>query len=390
MSPTTTPCDLIIIGASARAAARSAIGAGYRPWCVDLFADLDLRRIASVYQCPHNLYPDGLVEMVKAAPVRPESPVLITGALENRPDVLEAIEIHRPLLGSCPRAIRAVRSPNTLERLAACPGLSVCCISRSIPRSPEHEHSASRDRPRASFLVKPLAGAGERHIEFQRVGRPLAPNTYAQRYIPGQPVSAVYRSDLTPHPLIGVTEQLIGEPAFGARHFHYCGSIGPRVLTSAQHNALNHLGSALVKKYELQDLFGVDAIIDEAGRIWPVEVNPRYTASVEILERAMGQPVISPRAGEGDEGLRDLLGPRSVPARTGGPVHGKAIIFARADGHAPDLLRVFNHYDIADIPPPGSIIRAGGPVCTLLTRANDRDACMTKLRAMAIRLHERT
>ena len=36
--------DLVIIGASARAAAFSAHRAGMRPWCVDLFGDADLAR----------------------------------------------------------------------------------------------------------------------------------------------------------------------------------------------------------------------------------------------------------------------------------------------------------------------------------------------------------
>jgi len=33
--------QVLIVGASARAAAFSALRAGLRPWCADLFADLD-------------------------------------------------------------------------------------------------------------------------------------------------------------------------------------------------------------------------------------------------------------------------------------------------------------------------------------------------------------
>src|SRR5262249_25634739 len=49
--------------------------------------------------------------------------------------------------------------------------------------------------------------------------------------------------------------------------------------------ALDAIGRLLVKSLGLRGLFGVDFVL-EGGRPWVVEVNPRYTASVEILELA--------------------------------------------------------------------------------------------------------
>ena len=52
---------------------------------------------------------------------------------------------------------------------------------------------------------------------------------------------------------------------------------------------LDKLGTVLAQAFRLVGLFGVDGVLD-AERFWPVEVNPRYTASVEVLEGATGLP----------------------------------------------------------------------------------------------------
>src|SRR5205807_1833458 len=104
--------DIILIGASTRAAAMSARRAGWTPWCADLFADADLQRIATVRKVPIETYPHGLIDALVNAP---RAPVIYTGALENRPDLIAKID--RPLWGNSPEVLRAIRSP---ERWTQC------------------------------------------------------------------------------------------------------------------------------------------------------------------------------------------------------------------------------------------------------------------------------
>ena len=66
---------LLIIGASARAAAMSAIRSGFEPWAADRFGDLDLRACAPTVQVDD--YPAGLEQALSAAPA---GPWLYTGA----------------------------------------------------------------------------------------------------------------------------------------------------------------------------------------------------------------------------------------------------------------------------------------------------------------------
>src|SRR5947209_1481935 len=106
--------DLILVGASVRAAAASALRAGLRPWCLDLFGDADLRAMAPSYRCPAGEYPRGLLPIFREAP---EAPWLYTGGLENHPNLVRELAALRPLWGNGPYELAAVRSPFRLARL---------------------------------------------------------------------------------------------------------------------------------------------------------------------------------------------------------------------------------------------------------------------------------
>src|SRR5215471_13660301 len=98
---------LIIVGASTRAAAFSALRAGLKPWCIDLFADADLRAKCPVMQIPRQQYPHGLAEMIRQH--APPGPWMYTGGLENYPQVLHEISQDRFLLGAGEITVQQVR-----------------------------------------------------------------------------------------------------------------------------------------------------------------------------------------------------------------------------------------------------------------------------------------
>src|SRR5205085_5677927 len=99
MSDSRSDANVILLGASTRAAAMSARRAGWTPWCADLFADVDLERIAIVRKV--TAYPDELLDALSDAP---QAPVAYTGALENWPDLIAKID--RPLWGNPPEVLR--------------------------------------------------------------------------------------------------------------------------------------------------------------------------------------------------------------------------------------------------------------------------------------------
>src|SRR5215472_11687700 len=105
---------LLLLGASTRAAAFSALRAGLRPWCADLFADMDLQGHCPVQRVQPGRYPDGFLALVRRAPA---APWLYTGALENRPALVERIAAERPLWGNNADVLATVRSPLVLQQM---------------------------------------------------------------------------------------------------------------------------------------------------------------------------------------------------------------------------------------------------------------------------------
>jgi predicted ATP-grasp superfamily ATP-dependent carboligase len=330
-----------------------------RPWCADLFADADLRRLCPVRHVPLASYPDGLLDALSDAP---PGPVMYTGALENSPRLLARID--RPLWGNPPDIVCRVRSPGLLAaalREAGLPSLAVRATAEDGRR----------------WLLKPRRGAGGQGIAFY-AGQAFDPRRhYLQEFREGEPAAALYlgRPDGTAD-LLAVTLQIVGAPWLHAGRFQYAGSIGPVAPPSA--DELCRLGDLLAGRFGLRGLFGVDGIVDD-GHFWPVEVNPRYTASVEVVERAQGVALLAAQ--------RAVFEGRPIePMTPASPlVAGKAILFARDDlifpaGAFPDC---------ADIPHPGERFERGRPVLTCFAAGATVAACRASLQETARHLDRR-
>ena len=96
---------VLIVGGSTRAAAWSAVRAGWQPICADLFADLDTHQVAQVI--PVRDYPRSLPDDV--ASVEAEG-WFYTGALENYPEIIEQLAqpnaSYGPLWGTTAAGLR--------------------------------------------------------------------------------------------------------------------------------------------------------------------------------------------------------------------------------------------------------------------------------------------
>jgi predicted ATP-grasp superfamily ATP-dependent carboligase len=364
--------SLLILGASARAAAFSALRAGLRPWALDLFADRDLCAACPARAVPPGRYPAGLPELTRVAP---PGPWLYTGGLENRPAVVRRIARDRPLWGNGAYALTRVRDPFALAR--ALRDADVPCPAVRDPDQPT---------PSGRWLVKPIRGAGGAGIRLAEAGDHPPRSAYRQEFIDGAPRSAVFVGDVHGCRLLGVTRQLVGADWLHAPAFRYCGSIGPLAVAAAERAAWEQLGAAVAAFGRLRGLFGVDAVVRD-GVPWPVEVNPRYTASVEVLEYATGLRALALHRRAFDQAAQ----PPPEPPRTG--VVGKAVYYAPrplvvpAGGPWEDTLRRPPALDeppaFADIPAAGQHVAAGRPVLTLFAAGPSPGGCDRRLREAA-------
>ena len=237
------------------------------------------------------------------------------------------------------------------------------------------------------WLRKPLNSAGGSHIVRHENGHSddaSKSGCYFQQYIEGSACSAVYIAARGQAVLLGVTRQLIGQKWAGADGFQYCGSVGPLNLSAQAESDWMRLGSLLSGEFGLVGLFGVDAITNARG-VWPVEINPRYTASVEILERAFGICTLDWHIAACESGE---LAPR--PAALGRLKCGKAIVFAERSFLVPSIWEPLvepaapNAWPAwADMPRAGSTIETGWPILTALAAGADEHEVLERLKRSA-------
>lgn len=367
--------SLVILGASARAAAFSALRAGFTPLCGDRFTDADLRRRACVRRM--QLEPNELLQRLGDFP---QGPWMYTGGLENQPALVSRIAERRPLYGNHGEVISRVRDPAQWTRSLADAGL---CVPPWQPTA----DGLPRD---GRWLRKSRHGSGGRHvIRWDHRGDGQSDERwYFQQHVRGTSVSAVYVSAGGHARLLGVTEQLIGCPWCHAAEFAYAGSLGPLPIDHGGREVFESIGARLTECFGLVGLFGVDAILAR-GCIWPVEINPRYPASVEVLEWAAGIRAIEMHVAA----CRTAALPAEVPS-TVDRWCGKAIVYARqtAVAHEAFVQSLLDESDdrpwppFADIPAAGTLIRQGQPVLTVLARGESRSRLEAALRQGVARI----
>jgi len=373
---------LLILGASTRAAAWSARRAGYQPVCVDSFLDADLRSIAEVH--PLATYPDGFVSAVADLP---PTPWIYTGGLENYPDLIAEISAIHPLYGNGPEQLRFVRDPLWLDRFYE---------RHSIPHlrvAPSHAPPPAD----GTWLLKPLkSSGGSKIIRWNRSATDspvLQSQHYFQEYRTGKPCSALYLASSNQTDLIATFEQLVGHPERGdLPPFLYRGSLFPAFLPQTFMANLARIGSTLAADASLQGLFGIDFIwsgetFGSEESLWPVEINPRYTSSLELFEFATGRPLLVDHC----TCFSESQATTSIDGSSSGlphPIFAKQILYApvplRIDSPLiplPDLGSPRRFPPLADIPPRGTEIPRGEPVCTLYTNAPDRATALQNLAA---------
>ncbi len=363
---------LLILGASTRAAAYSALRSGFTPECADLFADRDLRRIAPAHRVALADYPEALANVAAAGSF---APWIYTGSLENHPELVARISKVRPLWGNDAATLRAVRDPFVLADTLRRAGLSAPAVRGEASGLP-------RD---GSWLLKPLASAGGRGIVPLASGHEGAAGSscYFQERIAGPSLAAVFVASRgrAGTVLAGVTQQWIGRPG---SPFAYAGSLGPWPIAPGARARIEAVGQALSAAFGLIGLFGVDLIL-KGGTPWPVEVNPRYTASVEVIELALGRALLAEHARACDPDA--VVVAAAAPAAPRPRVVGKLVVFAPTRCRFPGIAERFaTEADpfaipaVGDIPDPGAMFEPGEPVLTLFAHGSTVADCRLRLR----------
>ena len=345
---------VVIAGVSARAAAESAARAGFDVTAIDAFADLDQH--PAVRTTAVGRFTAG--KAVRAARDIPCDAVVYLSNFENHPDAVAAFAARRALWGNAPSVLRRVRDPKLLmQTLRAC------------------GHAVPDDRHDDRWLVKRVASGGGRGVTMWNRGDAVPRGCYLQPFVDGTPGSIAFVAAGGRALPIALSRQIVGDRAFGAEAYWYCGSIaGSHVFAGSVMRRAIDLASTVAREFGLVGLNGIDFIVRDDVP-YPIEVNPRWCASMELAERASGLSVFSVHAHACVNGALPNV---DVEHGFSGYI-GKAIVFADRDRRAGDTRDWLRDANVRDVPQPGQTIRARHPICTVFAEARDADECYAHL-----------
>jgi hypothetical protein len=398
-----------VLGASARALASSAarsvearrrFPAGLL--AIDYFGDADLA--SEFTRAPAGEWPDVSVVSVsrdlglprntaslgRAALASEWSAVACAGGLENRPGLLRLLARRSAaggrdgiILGNDAPTVAAVRDPFRLFAFLAEEGIPHAAVRRGGAQP------ASGPPPDLSlWLVKRIRSAGGSGVRPAVPGAPAPPGWFLQERLPGPIGSAAFLADGQAATLLGVTEQLAGSEALGAPPFRYAGNIaGPAdaFLSSEALDLLGRVAGAIAQRFGLRGLNGVDYVI-RRGVPHVIEVNPRWTASMELIEERLARNLFDRHVLALEGGV--AAGPRGPdPIRiealaAPGRFLGKGILYATAPCRAPDPAAL-EALGARDRPHAGEPIAPGQPVCTLVVEGDAPASCRARLEEKA-------
>ena len=375
------PKHIVFIGASVRSALDSWANTPQKGLgkpqsdtsvsAIDIFGDIDTLGGCSHW---HHLKSDArIAEQLKSVP---DGPVVPVGGVESFVDELDAISLSRPLAGASTRTFRLLRDPSTVDSIAA-----RCGFHRP-------ERTVAKPHHSGDWLLKRVASTGG--LGVIRVGDGGTPTAneddYFERFTKGRTFGACFIASNREVRLIGVATGLrgLGRPM----PFIYQGSIATDASSSLNSCSQNRqricdLGAEIAACSGIVGCFGADFIAAPDGRLWLLEINPRWTAAMELFE------------GKGSvmrEHVRVFACPDSnISLEYGAPaIKGKRILYASRSLYF-EREQIEMALDpgvrLADIPRDGTTIDRGHPVCTVIAEASSSRDVAQKLASAKRRIN---
>ncbi len=286
----------------------------------------------------------------------PPSPVLYGSGFEQQPELLEKISSRHPLIGNQPQVVAALKNPETFFGLL------------------EHQHipypPTRLDKPGSNhgWLVKRRGGSGGTHI---RRGGQAGRHEYYQQEIVGQPVSVLFLTDGKSARVVGYNQQWQA-PESGLP-FCYGGAVSRAVILPQTKAGMESVVHKIVQATGLCGLNSMDCLVD-GDRFFVLEINPRLSSTFSLYD---GPWLLR-------QHFQSCAGKLDIGEIPGSPAKAHKIIFALADWVVPGDVSWPEW--AADIPMPGSVIKMGRPICSVLASASDAESAQKTVFARASQL----
>jgi|SRR5690554_6114063 len=267
------PRLLLIVAQSGRFLAQAAVREGFTVRVADCFADVDTLAISEQYlKLPalDQLTPSHWLQAVITLSAH-QYCVLICGT---------GIERFYSQLAQLPAYIQFAGPTLTSFSTICDPRLWTSLLRElELPHPPTHFKQPQTEAEK--WLTKQTASWGGTHITAAGTMKISATHYYQQR-ISGRSASVLFLANGHTARVLLFNEQF---PRDIARNdFSLQGILNYLELTSAQQAFLHNALQQLTQRLTLQGLMSLDFIIDDDATIWLLEINPRPTASCQLLD----------------------------------------------------------------------------------------------------------
>lgn len=346
--------------------AQSAARASLRACAIDGFGDIDTRRHAArcLALAPQEQGFDeaGLLQAADWLAPPGETCGLVYGSgIDTRPELVEKLARGRQLFGNSPETLRRANNPREFFRLLD---------TLAIP------YPETRFAPPAcldGWLVKPGCGEGGKGVGFAAKNRPAPANAYYQRHIRGEALSVLFIADGQEARVIGCNTQWTASHDL-AEPFLFAGAVNRADLAAAQRASLAEYAGKLTAALGLAGLNSLDFMV-EAGICRVLELNPRPSATMALYDEDFDTGLLAAH-------LAACQG--RLPAVRPGPARALRMVYAPQ----PVIVRDGFQWPAtcADIPRPGTAVKAGEPLCSLLAQGGDRGAAEALLKTQETEL----
>jgi uncharacterized protein len=347
---------ILIAAIAGRMLAASARRGGYDVAVLDLFNDLDTRRIA-----PRSLKVPGheqglasfsghaLLESASCLAPGDAYPGLVYGSgFEDDTELLTELAQRRRLYGNSAEIIHSIKDPqrffSTLKKWAI----------------PHPEISLNRPADTTGWLVKKIGGSGGAHVVSANRVNGRTTSHYYQRFVEGKNYSVSFIANRERALVVGYNEPW--SIALGDWPFCYLGAINHVPLPSTIIARIQRDLDAIVQATGLVGLNGMDFIV-AGDNYFVIEVNPRPSGTLDLYDADCAQGLFHWHLKASDGELPERLFDRTV-TRAHAVVYTMQALQLDRDVHWPDWC--------SDIPEPGSAFTPRMPVCMVHADGDDR------------------
>ncbi len=307
---------LVLIGSSVRAAAQSANCAGYNVFGIDYFADVDTQAacaatcaaawpLEQVQRDWSSQWADWFASFGKRIPafvVGGDRGIDANGQPTLLGRVMQLIDPVTLRIGADEAIVRQLADPDVLARIAIRARIEFppyrTCRSIKTPANSSHDRVPKPILPNAAcdlpgrWLIKRRFSSGGWGVGWAPESASsksitIKDNELCQLWKAGRSFGVAFISDGQNAIMTGVCRSMF--TAVRSQRFIYAGSYGPIRMPESIQRKLLAIGQQAVTQLGLAGLFNADVLIDRDDQIWLLEINPRWSASMECLERSWSQ-----------------------------------------------------------------------------------------------------